>query len=47
MQRRNFGREFTIAAVRLVRKRGVGAVQTARDLGVCAAVGPDCASLGI
>ena len=32
MQRRRFGREFKIEAVRLVRERGVSVAQAARDL---------------
>jgi transposase len=32
MQRRKFSREFKLEAVRLVRERGVTAVQAARDL---------------
>jgi transposase len=34
MQRRRFGREFKIEAVRLVRERGVTVAQAARDLDV-------------
>ncbi|SFK92764.1 Transposase [Methylorubrum salsuginis] len=34
MQRRKFGREFKIEAVRLVRERGVSVAQAARDLDV-------------
>jgi transposase len=34
MQRRKFGREFKIEAVRLIRDRGVSVAQTARDLEV-------------
>lgn len=34
MQRRKFGREFKIEAVRLIRERGVSVAQTARDLDV-------------
>jgi transposase len=34
MQRRRFGREFKIEAVRLIRERGVSVAQTARDLDV-------------
>ncbi len=34
MQRRRFGREFKIEAVRLIRERGVSAAQAARDLDV-------------
>lgn len=34
MQRRRFGREFKIEAVKLVRERGVSVVQAARDLDV-------------
>lgn len=34
MQRREFGREFKIRAVRLVRDRGVSVAQAARDLDV-------------
>jgi len=34
MQRRKFGREFKIEAVRLIRDRGVSVAQTARDLDV-------------
>ena len=34
MQRRKFGREFKIKAVRLVRERGVNLAQAARDLDV-------------
>lgn len=32
MQRRKFSREFKLEAVKLVRERGVTAVQAARDL---------------
>ena len=32
MQRRKFGREFKIEAVRLIRERGVSVAQAARDL---------------
>lgn len=34
MQRRRFGREFKVEAVRLVRERGVSVAQAARDLDV-------------
>jgi transposase len=34
MQRRKFGREFKIEAVRLIRDRGFSVAQTARDLDV-------------
>ena len=34
MQRRKFGREFKIEAVRLVKDRGVSVAQAARDLDV-------------
>jgi transposase len=34
MQRRKFGREFKIEAVRLVRDRGVSAAQASRDLDI-------------
>jgi transposase len=34
MQRRKFGREFKIEAVRLIKDRGVSVAQTARDLDV-------------
>jgi transposase len=34
MQRRKFGREFKIEAVRLVKERGVSVAQAARDLDV-------------
>lgn len=34
MQRRRFGREFKIEAVRLIKDRGVSVAQAARDLGV-------------
>ena len=34
MQRRKFGREFKIEAVRLIKQRGVSAAQVARDLDV-------------
>jgi len=34
MQRRRFGREFKLEAVKLVRERGVPVVQAARDLDV-------------
>jgi transposase len=34
MQRRKFGREFKIEAVRLIRERGVSVAQAARDLEV-------------
>jgi len=34
MQRRKFGREFKLEAVRLVRERGVSVAQAARDLEV-------------
>jgi transposase len=34
MQRRLFGREFKIEAVRLIRDRGVSVAQAARDLDV-------------
>ena len=32
MQRRKFGREFKVEAVRLIRERGVAVAQAARDL---------------
>ena len=32
MQRRRFGREFKVEAVKLVRERGVSVAQAARDL---------------
>lgn len=32
MERREFGREFKIEAVRLVKERGISVVQAARDL---------------
>ena len=35
MQRRRFGREFKVEAVRLIRDRGVSIAQAARDLDVC------------
>lgn len=35
MQRRRFGREFKVEAVRLIRERGVSIAQAARDLDVC------------
>ena len=38
MQRRKFGREFKIEAVRLVRERGVSLAQASRDLDVHANV---------
>ena len=38
MQRRKFGREFTIEAFRLVRERGVSLAQVSRDLDVDANV---------
>ena len=34
MERRQFTREFKVEAVKLVRERGVGVRQTARDLNV-------------
>ena len=34
MERRKFGREFKVEAVRLVRERGVSVAQAARDLDV-------------
>lgn len=34
MQRRKFGREFKVEAVRLVKERGVAVAQAARDLDV-------------
>lgn len=34
MQRRRFGREFKIEAVRLIRERGVSVAQASRDLEV-------------
>lgn len=34
MERRTFGREFKVEAVRLVRERGVSVAQAARDLDV-------------
>lgn len=34
MQRRQFGREFKVEAVRLIRERGVAVAQAARDLDV-------------
>ncbi len=34
MQRRKFGREFKLEAVKLVRDRGVSVAQAARDLDV-------------
>jgi transposase len=34
MQRRKFSREFKLEAVRLIRERGVGVAQAARDLEV-------------
>jgi transposase len=34
MQRRRFGREFKLEAVKLVRERGVAVAQAARDLDV-------------
>jgi transposase len=34
MQRRKFGREFKIEAVKLVRERGVSVAQAGRDLGI-------------
>ena len=34
MQRRNFSREYKLEAVKLVRERGVGVAQAARDLDV-------------
>lgn len=34
MQRRRFGREFKVEAVRLIRERGVTVAQAARDLDV-------------
>lgn len=34
MQRRRFGREFKIEAVRLIKERGVSVAQAARDLDV-------------
>ena len=38
MERRRYGREFKLEAVRLVRERGVSVAQAARDLGVHANV---------
>lgn len=38
MGRRTFGREFKLEAVRLVRERGVSAVQACRDLDVAESV---------
>ena len=35
MQRRRFGREVKVEAVRLIRDRGVSIAQAARDLDVC------------
>ena len=35
MQRRRFGREFKVEAVRLIRERGESIAQAARDLDVC------------
>ncbi|MDZ4760807.1 MAG: transposase, partial [Alphaproteobacteria bacterium] len=37
-QRRTFGREFKLEAVKLVRDRGVSVAQASRDLGVHANV---------
>ena len=34
MQRREFGREFKVGAVRLIKHRGVSVAQAARDLDV-------------
>jgi transposase len=34
MQRRGFGREFKVEAVRLIRERGVSVAQASRDLDV-------------
>ena len=34
MERRNFGREFKIEAIRLIKERGVSVAQAARDLDV-------------
>jgi transposase len=34
MQRRKFGREFKVEAVRLIKERGVAVAQAARDLDV-------------
>jgi transposase-like protein len=34
MQRRRFGREFNVEAVRLIRERGVSVAQAGRDLDV-------------
>jgi len=34
MQRRKFSREFKLEAVRLIKDRGVGVAQAARDLDV-------------
>ena len=34
MQRRKFGREFKVEAVRLIKERGVAVTQAARDLDV-------------
>jgi len=34
MERRKFTREFKLEAVKLIKERGVGYVQAARDLGV-------------
>ena len=34
MARRMFSREFTVEAVRLVRERGVGVAQAARELDI-------------
>ena len=34
MERRRFTREFKLEAVKLIKERGVGYVQAARDLGV-------------
>ena len=34
MQRRKFGREFKVEAVRLIKERGVAVAQVARDLDV-------------
>jgi transposase len=34
MERRKFTREFKVEAVKLIKERGVGYVQAARDLGV-------------
>jgi transposase len=34
MERRKFTREFKLEAVKLIKERGVGVAQAARDLGV-------------